>query len=124
MSHVKNQHYVPQFLLRNFGSTNENKIWCYDKTWNSIKERSISSVASEDYFYDIITGQREGSFEYLLATAETDTAPIIQRIIENKKIEAITMEDKVVLALFIGLQLNRTKSALTEAERLMNLWRE
>lgn len=120
MNHAKNQHYVPQFLLRNFCSTDENQIWCYDKTWNQTKERSISKVAYEEYFYDIVSGQREGSLEYFLGKAESDAAPIVQKIIEAKNLEAITLEEKVVLALFIGLQLNRTKASLKNTERINN----
>ena len=115
--HPKNQHYVPQFLLKNFYSKDINHIWCYDKTFKNTEERSISKVASENYFYDTIAGQEEGSLEYLLSKAETETAPIISKIIKTKKIEILTIDEKEILALFIALQLNRTKSAFKNYER-------
>ena len=117
-THVKNQHYVPQLLLRHFSSSDENLIWCYDKTWKKSKERSITNVASENCFYDIIPGQRENSFEYLMGRAESDIAPIILKIIKERSLNILTTDDKVLLALFIALQLNRTKSALREVERI------
>ncbi len=56
-NHVKNQHYVPQFLLKNFSSREKKFIWAYDKNekysvQNQIKERPIKKVASEEYFHD------------------------------------------------------------------------
>lgn len=116
-NHVRKQHYVPQFVLRNFLSK-ENFIWSYDKKWNSSKERSISSVAYEEYFYDKIKGQKEGSLEYFFVKAETDTAPIISKIIQERSLNALTLEEKIVIAMFIILQLNRTKTALKDSEEI------
>lgn len=52
--HVKNQHYVTQFLLRYFSSDEEKKfIWAYDRDerfQNEIKNRPIRKVSSEDFF--------------------------------------------------------------------------
>ncbi len=56
-NHVRIQHYVPQFILKNFSSKGGKSIWCYDKknvyhTKDKIKERSIKYVTYENYFYD------------------------------------------------------------------------
>lgn len=113
--HVKNQHYVPQFLLRNF-STDGKHIWCYDKQTKRANKRNIRSIASEHHFYDIDPGSREGSYEYLLGKAESDTAPVIDKLIKTNTLTALKTADFVLISLFIALQLNRTKTALTEVE--------
>ncbi len=124
MTHPKNQHYVSQFLLRNFASTDVNKIWCYDKKYKKDELRSILNVASEVHFYDKIPGQKEGSFEYIFARAETDTSPIINKIITSKSINNLSIDEKITLSLFIILQLNRTKTALESAKDINNQLKE
>ena len=118
-NHVINQHFVPRFLLNNFSEDGFN-VWCYDKLWKKPEKRSISKTASEKYFYDQVPGQKVNSLEYLLSKAESDTAPIIEKIIRARNLQVLSEDDKVVIALFISLQLSRTKTALKETESLNN----
>ena len=90
MTHVKNQHYVPRFLLKNFCNGDKKFIWTYDKhiTYspnNKIKERPIRKVASEEFFYDQIKNLKDTSFEYPLQEIESNAAPVINKIINDKK---------------------------------------
>lgn len=114
-NHAKNQHYVPKMLLRNF-SDNHTTIWCYDMKLKKASKRAIKSVASAPYFYDRIAGQKEDSYEYVMGRAETEVAPIIAKVIAAKSLEVLEGEDKLLLALFIALQLFRTQSALKGVE--------
>jgi hypothetical protein len=70
--HVRKQHYVLQYLLRNLCSGVDKPIWRYNKTWMNSKERGISNIAQEEYCYDTVPGQKEGSFEYTLSSSESD----------------------------------------------------
>ncbi len=117
MNHTIKQHYVPQFLLRKFCSSDDKHIWCFDKIWMKSENKFISGVAFEKHFYDQVQGQKEDSLEYLFQKAETDAAPIILKIIEKKDLNSLTIDEKTVISLFITLQLNRTKSALKNTER-------
>lgn len=114
--HVNNQHYVPQFLLSYFADVNHN-IWCYDKQWKKIYKKGIGGVAYEKHLYDKVPGIKEGSLEYVYQRAETHTAPIIQKIITQRTLDCINLNEKVALAMFIVMQLNRTKTALKNTER-------
>lgn len=116
-AHVKNQHIVPRFLLKHF-SNDGIKIWCYDKLHKNIKERSIKNVPTEDFLYDITPGEKEGSFEYVLAENENITAPIIEKIIKNKSLQGISIEDKDIISSFIATQFMRTKASLLNANRI------
>ena len=120
-NHVKNQHYVPQFLLKNFSSRGEKFIWAYDKNekfsiHNQIKERPIKKVASEEYFYDQLKKNKIGSYEYALQKAEDISAPIIEKVIKTKDIEGLTQEERRTLSFFITLQNLRTKGQLLQTE--------
>ena len=123
-SHVKNQHYVPQFLLKNFASRDEAFIWAYDKKekyseQNRIKERAVKKVASEKFFYDMHTNDPENSYEYVLEKIENDTARIIAEIIKTKTINDLSEEERGTLSLFIVTQILRTRGNLLQSESMM-----
>ncbi|WP_394908091.1 DUF4238 domain-containing protein [uncultured Mesonia sp.] len=123
-NHVKNQHYVPQFLLKNFSSRGNKFIWAYDKNekysvQNQIKERPIKKVASEEYFYDQFKNSKIGSYEYALQQAENESAPIIEKIIKTKNIIDLSEEERRTLSFFIILQNLRTKGQLLQTETSM-----
>lgn len=126
--HVKNQHYVPQFLLRNFSSDIEGKfIWAYDrdeKFQNQIKNKAIRKVASEEFFYDQIRNNAFGSYEYMLQKVEDKTAPIIAKIIDKKTIRDISDQDRNTLSEFILFQFFRTKKQLKETDDWENAFIE
>lgn len=125
--HVRNQHYVPQFLLRNFSSRENRFIWAYDKqgkysSHTNIKERPIKKVASEEYFYDKIKSSKIDSYEYILQEVEGAAAPVINSLINSRNIKSLSEENRKSIALFIASQLLRTKGKLLQTENsLKNL---
>ena len=119
---VKNQHYVPAFLLRNFLNSNS-LLWTFDKEhylkgWSHIDEKAVKSVASAEYFYEKEINSVEDSLEYQLGQIENGVAPIVQRLITSVDLGSISSDEKQLLALFIALQLNRTKESLLETKRI------
>ena len=51
MAIAKVQHYVPQFLLRNFGNGKKDQLWgFYDKTSDRSFPTNAKNVASESRF--------------------------------------------------------------------------
>jgi hypothetical protein len=120
MAHPKNQHYVPKVLLKHF-SSKDSFIWTYDKTaktknWKEVKERPISRVASEDYFYDQIENNKEFSFEYELGKIEREVSPLIEKLISKKNINAISDSEKEKISYFIAIQSIRTKWQLNKVK--------
>lgn len=125
-NHVRIQHYVPQFILKNFSSKGGKSIWCYDKKnvyhpKDKIKERSIKYVGYEDYFYDENYKCEEGSYEYFLRDIENDVSPIIERIIKTKIIKDLTKKERDKLSFFICLQFFRTKGELIKTDYELKL---
>lgn len=111
-NHPRNQHYVPQFILRNFRSREGDFVWCYDKTNKKVFETNISNIASESYFYDWIKGNPEHSLESKLSEIESETALIISKILKDNTLSTINLGEKQKLSHFISIQLLRTKNQL------------
>ena len=120
-NHPRNQHYVPQFILRNFKSREGDFVWCYDKSNRKIFEPNISKIASESYFYDWIKGNPENSLETKLSEIESETALIISEIISNNSLTSLSLTDKEKLSHFISIQLLRTKNQLEKLKDLHNV---
>lgn len=125
--HAKNQHYIPQFLLRNFSSRGDKFIWTYDrekKYGPKNQERPIKKVASEQFFYDQVRNNKSSSLEYILQEIETQTAPIINNIIKSKTIKSLSEKDRKTLSFFVTVQLLRTKGSLNELGHMINIFDE
>jgi len=106
------QHYVPQFLLRNFKSNHslkksEAKFYVYDKLNEKDFYAPISKTGGERYFYELKTENEEFSIEEKLGVFESATAPIIKKIIDNKSLKSLTRREKSILSKFIALQYLR-----------------
>ncbi len=111
-NHPKNQHYVPQFLLRNFSINQKKQIYCYDKTSGRIFPSNVRSQASEKAFYDLIPGNQRASLESHLSGLESACSYIINdKIIKRETIRGLTPEDCGWLSLFVAIQNLRTKNA-------------
>jgi len=52
MPPTKNQHYVPQFYLKNF-SADDKTIWVYDKSSKKSFRTGVANIAAERFFYDV-----------------------------------------------------------------------
>lgn len=120
--HSINQHYVPKLLLKKFFSK-ESFVWVYDKeakkkNWNFIKERPITKVASEDYFYDKVKNVKEESYEYKLKKIETEVAPILEKIIQFENLFILSEMEKEKISHFLMTQHLRTKFRQREIKNL------
>lgn len=122
MTHAKDQHFVPQFMLRYFQSK-EHYIWAYDKHFNKIEERSISKVAFKKFFYDLNEGEAEGSLEGNLSKIETAAAPIIEKIIKARSVDILSEDDKGKMALFLAVQNARTITAQNDIQDFQKQFR-
>lgn len=99
---TKNQHYVPQFYLRNF-SVNGKTIGAYitDKDRN-IPQAPIKHQASADYFYS-----ENMKIEGALSDMEGLASAIIDELISAPKLK-LTRENAYTLYAFTMIQLGRT----------------
>ncbi|WP_404970961.1 DUF4238 domain-containing protein [Vibrio campbellii] len=106
---AKNQHYVPQFILKNFSNGNKDQVYVFDKAGDKTFRSNVRNVASENGFYNFQVDDEEHSLEPLLCDIEAKSALIINRIIESESLSHLTKEDKSILSHFMAIQFVRTK---------------
>ena len=111
MSHPKNQHYVPRFILRNF-LVNEAKeqVSVYDKHTDRVFTTSIDNIMAENQFHDFVFDGSHLSLEPAMTKLEQSVLPVYQRIIETRRLDK-TPDEKAALAFLIAFQFARTKGA-------------
>ena len=111
MSNVpKKQHYVPQFLLKNWSQGNKKRIFVFDKKSNKSFSSSIKNIAHENNFYEDVIFGYENNTEIKLSELESDAAPIIYKIISEGTIKNLTDSEHKLLCLFSAVQMLRTNN--------------
>jgi hypothetical protein len=108
-NHPKNQHYVPQLLLRNFADKNE-RLFVFDKLKERTFPTGIRNIASETAFYDFHdeTGE-EHSYEYFMQRLEAQASAIIASILDRQSLRHLTNSDRIKLSIFAAVQQLRVK---------------
>ncbi len=87
MTIAKVQHYVPQFLLKNFGNGKKNQLWVFDKFSGRSFITNAKNVASESHFYDFEMAGEVVSLEPILTKVEATAKPLIRKLLEAKRAE-------------------------------------
>ena len=108
-SRTRNQHYVPQFLLKNFSSGKKEQIFVYQKNTSKVFKTKTRNVASERDFYNFKVLGEEISLEESMTNIESKCSRIIKKIISTNSLSSLSFEDKTELAFFTALQLLRTQ---------------
>lgn len=106
---TKNQHYVPQFMLRAF-SNSESRVSVFDKAKDRIFVSSPRNMASENGFYDFEIDGVPGTLEPLFCEIEERAPPLMQQIVAERSLRGLSHKDRSILAEFVGFQSLRTKA--------------
>jgi Protein of unknown function (DUF4238) len=106
MPHNKNQHFVPQFYLRNFSTEAQQKtIHLYNiSRGRSIFNIGISGQCYRHYFYG-----KDALLERALGILETHTSPLLAKMITEGKLPTRCSPQHGLLAQFIAIQRGRTE---------------
>lgn len=105
----KIQHYVPQFILKNFCIDNTSQVFVFDKKQKRIFKTNIKNVAAENGFYDINIFDSKVSIEEGMGELETTGSKVIKKILDNETLANITEYEKGILSYFIAAQFLRVK---------------
>lgn len=108
----KRQHYVPRMLLRKF-SRNKKTIGMYalaSGVYNNLV--GIKEQCYENYFYG-----KDGKLEEALASFETDTAPVLDKLTDKANI-VLSKEDRYKIYRLVTFQECRTKRALDDLDEM------
>ena len=109
MADKKRQHYVPQFLLRNFSHDGQSIQMFVLKSGHSVKNASIKGQCYEDYYYG-----RDASIEEGFAIMEAKTTKLFEKLRENTPYK-LTPTEKYSILLFVNYLRHRTPHAAEEA---------
>jgi hypothetical protein len=110
MTEAKVQHYVPKFLLRNFGLGKKDHVWVYDKQTGRSFQTNAKNVASENRFYDFEFDGEIYSLESGLSGIESNTKPVIETILHEDSVSVLDARGRATLASFLAVQFIRTKA--------------
>lgn len=117
MTKRKRQHFVSQFLLRNFSSeTNKKTIHLFNKdTGQSVTDAPIKSQAQESYFYGV-----DPTFEDYLSIYEGKSSEVIKDIIAQGLLPIRTEKANSFLLHFVMMYAFRTKASVFNTEERIN----
>jgi hypothetical protein len=124
MKIAKVQHYVPQFLMRNFGNGKKDQVWVYDKSANRSFPSNTKNLASENRFYDFEYQGQPLSIEPWLSELEGRAKLVVSTILDSDSLSSLSDEQKNTLASFLAVQLTRTKTFREEWNAFPRLLRE
>lgn len=106
---AKVQHYVPQFLLRNFGVGKKDQLNVFDKKTGKNFKTNCKNVACESRFYDFEFQDKHFSLEPSLSNIESLTRPILKGITDKESLNHLSLEDRANISIFLSIQFTRTK---------------
>jgi hypothetical protein len=103
MSGPKTEHYVPQFILRQFlvDHQNNEQVSVYDKHEDRGFVTSIKNVMAENRFHDFLFEDWIVSFEPIASKIEDWCLPTYRRVIETRRLEG-SPQEKADLAFLIA----------------------
>jgi hypothetical protein len=107
---VKNQHYVPQAILRRFLAPNGH-LHVYDKWERRTFSGPPRNVASETGFYDIEIGDHVFSRDPEMGRIEVANFAAVESIVTNGSLAFLTELDRWKLGYFFAMQVMRTRAA-------------
>lgn len=126
-TNVKKQHTVPRFLLDKFGfgkKGKKRKLYTFDKTNERRFQQSVFDATTRNTFYNIEDHPEKASLEPVLSVYETEAAPVIKRIVENRSIAGLSDYDRYKVATFIAVQRARSYGELMRIDHMVSAFSE
>lgn len=122
------QHYVPRFLLRQFGSGKKDHVRVYDKHTGksfsfSASKKSAIAVAAEYHMYDFEFAGEQVTIEPRLADLESRTSEFVVRLIRAERFDFDNPLEQATLASFLAVQMVRTRAVMEQSNDIMNRMR-
>lgn len=115
MAELKNQHYVPEFYLKNF-STDDKNLNVYVIKDRKFASGSIKHQCSKSYFYS-----KDTTFEILLSQLESREALAINKLLREKSLANLNYDNDFIRILeFISIMHGRTLSKKKGMEKMLN----
>lgn len=107
---AKVQHYVPQFLLKNFGNGKKDQLHVFDKKTGKCFPTNAKNVASESRFYDFSVDNTQLTVEPFLSKIEANAKPILKKVLGEDSLKSVSTEERAMLCGFLAIQFTRTRA--------------
>lgn len=114
----RKQHYVPQFLLKNFSYGKKHKIFAFDKGRAISFGTSVRDSASENGFYNLNLDGRVHTLEHKLSKLESICGGVVKNICKYESLEGITQDEHIILCVFVANLLLRVKKQRAVLDQL------
>lgn len=105
----RKQHYVPQFLLKNFSYGKKHKIFAFDKARAVGFGTSVKDSASENGFYNLNLDGEAHTLEHKLSKLESICSSVVKKICKEEALKGLTQDDHLVLCVFVANLFLRVK---------------
>ena len=111
-NHVK-QHYIPQFIIKNFCKTDK-KTYYFDVSNKSITQKFPNEIFEEKYLYEYSQDKKENinKIELDLAKFETEVGNVIKQFLTNYSV-SVSFEESEMLKYFFFIMILRSKFMLS-----------
>jgi hypothetical protein len=129
LKQTRNQHYVPQFLIRNFSSGKRKQVWAFDKNTKTAFRTTPRNIGSERDFYDFDTPEGPASLDPAMDVIDDAAAPLINIICTKRLLSTLTEDERVTISVFAAVQMLRTRAKVDmwtdlNAQMAAALWSE
>ncbi|MCH9647623.1 MAG: DUF4238 domain-containing protein [Deltaproteobacteria bacterium] len=101
MNLPRRQHYIPQFLLKQFGTGKAKRVNVFDKSTGRTFLAGTTKVAVRKNIYNIEKDGYVASIEPSLSDLEGKWAPILKKILRRDSLRDLSILDKVHLSVLI-----------------------
>ena len=111
-NHVK-QHYIPQFIIKNFCKTDK-KTYYFDTANKSITQKFPNEIFEEKYLYEYSQDKKENinKIELDLAKFETDASYVLKQFLTNNNV-SVSFEESEMIKYFFFIMILRSKFMLS-----------
>ena len=119
---AKIQHYVPKFILKNFGTGKKCRVYVFDKRQEKVFTTNVKNAAAEQGFYELDVKGVTYTIEPSLSDIEGEASKILQTIIKKKSLAGLSDGNKRKVSEFVAVQfarVNRIRQSIGEMNRLL-----
>ena len=110
--HIK-QHYIPQFIIKNFCKTDK-KTYYFDVSNKSITQKFPNDIFEEKYLYEYSQDKKESinKIELDLAKFEADASYALKPFLTNNNV-SVSFEESEMIKYFFFIMILRSKFMLS-----------
>jgi hypothetical protein len=119
---AKIHHYVPQFILKNFGTGKKCRVYVFDKRQEKVFTTNVKNAAAEQGFYELDVKGVIYTIEPSLSDIEGEASKILQTIIKKRSLAGLSDRNKRKVSDFVAVQfarVNRIRQNIGEMNRLL-----